>query len=66
MNIKKTYFFISDVHLGLQSREIERYKENNLVKFINYAKENSDELLIIGDLFDYWFEYKRVIQKRFF
>ena len=63
--MKKTYFFISDIHLGLQSREVEKEKERLLVKFLDYARTSCDELFIIGDLFDYWFEYKRVIQKGF-
>ena len=63
--MKKTYFFISDIHLGLQSHEVEKEKEKLLVKFLDYAKSSCDELFIIGDLFDYWFEYKRVIQKGF-
>jgi UDP-2,3-diacylglucosamine hydrolase len=64
--VNKTYFFISDVHLGLQSREIENAKERKLVEFLNFAKNNCDELFIAGDLFDYWFEYRRVYQKGFF
>lgn len=64
--MNKTYLFISDVHLGLQSREIENAKERKLVEFLNYAKNNCDELFIAGDLFDYWFEYRRVYQKGFF
>ena len=63
--MKKTYFFISDIHLGLQSQEVEKEKEKLLVKFLDYARTSCDELFIIGDLFDYWFEYKRVIQKGF-
>lgn len=66
MTKEKTYFFISDIHLGLQSKEIEKVKEEKLIRFLDYAKLNCDELFIIGDLFDYWFEYKRVIQKNFF
>lgn len=62
----KTYFFISDIHLGLQDREFEKQKENKLVSFLHFAKKNCTELFIVGDLFDYWFEYKRVIQKGFF
>lgn len=61
--MNKTYLFISDIHLGLQSKEVENQKERLLVKFLEYAKENCDELFIVGDLFDYWFEYKRVYQK---
>ncbi|BDQ01518.1 UDP-2,3-diacylglucosamine diphosphatase [Ignavibacterium sp.] len=64
--MNKTYFFISDVHLGLQSREIENAKERKLVEFLNFAKNNCNELFIAGDLFDYWFEYRRVYQKGFF
>ena len=61
--MNKTYLFISDIHLGLQDKETEKKKERLLVKFLEFAKENCDELFIVGDLFDYWFEYKRVYQK---
>ncbi|MDP3583302.1 MAG: UDP-2,3-diacylglucosamine diphosphatase, partial [Ignavibacteria bacterium] len=61
----KTYFFISDVHLGLQNEKLEKEKEKLLVDFLKFAESNCDELFIVGDLFDYWFEYKRVIQKGF-
>ncbi len=63
--VAKTYFFISDIHLGLQTPVEEKAKEKQLVDFINYASQNCDELFIVGDLFDYWFEYKRVMQKGF-
>jgi UDP-2,3-diacylglucosamine hydrolase len=64
--VNNTYLFISDIHLGLQSKETEKAKELKLVSFLNYARENCSELFIAGDLFDYWFEYKRVYQKGFF
>lgn len=64
--MNKTYLFISDIHLGLQSKENESKKERLLVKFLEYALENCNELFIAGDLFDYWFEYKQVYQKGFF
>lgn len=63
--MNKTYYFISDIHLGLFKPEAEKEREKHLVKFLSYAIETCDELFIIGDLFDYWFEYKRVIQKGF-
>ena len=62
----KKYLFISDIHLGLQSKEIEEKKEKLLVKFLKEKASNCDELFIIGDLFDYWFEYKHVYQKGFY
>jgi len=64
--VNKRYFFISDQHLGLQTKDIEDKKERLLVKFFKYAEDNCDELFILGDLFDYWFEYKRVYQKGYF
>jgi len=64
--LNETYLFISDVHLGLQSYPIEKNKERSLVKFLNFAQDNCKALFIAGDLFDYWFEYRRVYQKGFF
>lgn len=64
--MNKTYFFVSDLHFGLLSKDKENRREELFIKFLNYVKENGDELFILGDLFDYWFEYKRVIQKGFF
>ena len=61
----KTYFFISDIHLGLRSYEDEKIKEKLLLKFLKYSITECDELFIVGDLFDHWFEYKYVIQKGF-
>ncbi|RKY91543.1 MAG: UDP-2,3-diacylglucosamine diphosphatase [Ignavibacteriae bacterium] len=64
--MSKQYLFISDIHLGLQSKEVEKEKEKLLVNFLEFAESNCDELFIVGDLFDYWFEYKRVYQKGYF
>ncbi len=51
--------------MGLLSREVEKKREKKLLGFLDFSKKWCDELFIIGDLFDYWFEYKRVIQKNF-
>ncbi|MBX3008548.1 MAG: UDP-2,3-diacylglucosamine diphosphatase [Melioribacteraceae bacterium] len=63
--MEKVYVFISDLHLGLLDEDTERQREKKVVDFLKEAKKVSDELFIIGDLFDYWFEYKRVMQKGF-
>lgn len=62
---KKTYFF-SDAHLGIGSVEEERRKEQRLVHFIEYVGRDARQLFIVGDLFDYWFEYKTVVPKGYF
>jgi UDP-2,3-diacylglucosamine hydrolase len=64
--VEKVYFFISDIHLGLQDKVQEEVKEKKLVDFLKFAETNCDELFIVGDLFDYWFEYRRVYQKGFY
>jgi len=64
--VNKTFFFISDVHLGLKNKSIENAKERKLIEFLKFSIHNCDELFILGDLFDYWFEYRRVYQKGFF
>ena len=64
--MSKTYLFISDIHLGLFTPSEEREREKSVVSFLQYAKNEADELYILGDLFDYWFEYRRVIQKGYY
>jgi len=62
---RKTYFF-SDVHLGLGSKDHERKKEQRVIRFLNMVKHDGGELFILGDLFDYWFEYRSVVPKGYF
>ncbi len=59
------YYFISDVHIGYYPRQKERDREKLLLDFLKKIAPNCDTLFIIGDLFDYWFEYKSVIPKDF-
>jgi UDP-2,3-diacylglucosamine hydrolase len=58
-------YFISDVHLGLGSREVERAKENRLLQFLHGALPDTEILFIVGDLFDFWFDYRTVIPRGF-
>ncbi|HTR80359.1 MAG TPA: UDP-2,3-diacylglucosamine diphosphatase [Bacteroidota bacterium] len=59
----KKIFFISDVHLGLQDKEHEKEKEKRLLTFLSHVEDQAEQLFILGDLFDYWFEYKYVIPR---
>lgn len=58
-------YFISDVHLGLGPRAEERDKENRLLAMFQSILPTTEELYIVGDLFDFWFEYRTVIPKGF-
>ncbi len=64
MNRGVTYF-LSDVHLGLGSKEEERAKEDRLVSFLAAILPTTEKLFIVGDLFDFWFEYRTVIPRGF-
>jgi UDP-2,3-diacylglucosamine hydrolase len=64
--VKDKVYFISDIHLGLESKEREAAKEQKLVELLYFMQESAKTLYIVGDLFDYWFEYRRVLQKGFF
>ncbi|MEX0602725.1 MAG: UDP-2,3-diacylglucosamine diphosphatase [Bacteroidota bacterium] len=59
---KKIYFF-SDAHLGIGTREEDRKKEDRIVRFLESIRRDAEELFIVGDLFDYWFEYTTVVPK---
>ena len=66
--MEKLIYFISDVHLGaptlLQGFETKRRKE--MLKFLDGVVLNGSRLVIVGDLFDFWYEYKYVVPKNFF
>jgi len=58
-------YFISDVHLGVGTREEEKAKEDRLLGFLKSVQPAAEQLFIVGDLFDFWFEYATVIPKGF-
>ncbi len=63
--MRKKVYFISDLHFGAENKEREAIKESLAVDFLN-SLNDAEKLIILGDLFDYWFEYKRVIQKGYY
>ncbi|OGU58455.1 MAG: hypothetical protein A2X64_08590 [Ignavibacteria bacterium GWF2_33_9] len=59
-------YFISDIHLGLKIRNEDRKIEDLLIAFLEKITADVETLVIVGDLFDYWFDYKTVIPKSFY
>jgi len=62
----KKYYFFSDVHLGLKSKDEERLKETRVVNFLDSAKADAEKIYIVGDLFDCWIEYRKVVPKGYY
>jgi UDP-2,3-diacylglucosamine hydrolase len=63
-NGKKVYF-ASDVHLGLYPLDKSALREKHFVKWMDSIKSDAQVLFLLGDIFDFWHEYKRVIPKGF-
>ena len=60
---ERTVYFISDAHIGSREQDIERIKEARLTEFLEFVGEQTPRplLYIVGDLFDFWFEYRYAI-----
>ncbi len=62
--VKKIYF-LSDFHLGAPDHATSLIREKRIVKFLDEIKKDASYIFIVGDLFDFWYEYKRVVPKGF-
>ncbi len=58
-------YFVSDAHFGVDSRETSAYRENLFVEWLEEIKNDAAELYLLGDIFDFWFEYKYVVPRGF-
>ena len=61
---KKTYF-ASDFHLGVPNEKESREREILLVNWLEEASKDAEAIYLLGDIFDFWFEYKHAIPKGF-
>jgi UDP-2,3-diacylglucosamine hydrolase len=61
-NNKKIYF-LSDFHLGAPNAEASLIREKKIVQFLDEIKHDSEQIFIVGDLFDFWYEYKTVVPR---
>ncbi len=58
-------YFIADAHLGQGSVDSNRERERDLLAFFDRVASEKAALYVNGDLFDFWFEYRHAIPKRF-
>ncbi len=61
----KKVYFLSDFHLGAPNEVESRKREDRLVRFLQAARKDASAIFIVGDIFDFWFEYKTVVPKGF-
>ena len=59
----KPIYFLSDAHLGSRAIKHGRTQERRLVRFLDSIKEKAGAVYLLGDMFDYWYEYKYVVPK---
>ncbi len=63
--MKGKIYFASDFHLGVPNKETSREREHLLVKWLDDISKDAAEVYLVGDLFDFWYEYKTVVPKGF-
>jgi UDP-2,3-diacylglucosamine hydrolase len=59
----KKIYFLSDFHLGAPNEEASLVREKAIVRFLDEKKSDAFAFFIVGDIFDFWYEYKRVVPK---
>lgn len=62
VTIKRTYF-ASDFHLGIDGRLTSAERERQLVRWLEMIRQDAAAIYLVGDLFDFWFEYRTVVPK---
>jgi len=58
-------YFASDFHLGVPDYASSLEREKRIVRWLDTIKGDATEIFLVGDLFDFWFEYKHAIPKGF-
>jgi UDP-2,3-diacylglucosamine hydrolase len=59
----KKIYFLSDFHLGAPNHALSLEREKRIIQFLEDIKEKAAAIIIVGDLFDFWYEYRKVVPK---
>lgn len=65
MTDRTNIYFASDFHLGVPTPQISREREDRIVRWLDSIRHDAKEIYLVGDIFDFWFEYQKVIPKGF-
>ncbi len=61
----KKVYFASDFHLGAPKGSVSLERERKIVRWLDTVKEDAEAIFLVGDIFDFWFEYQQAIPKGF-
>jgi UDP-2,3-diacylglucosamine hydrolase len=61
----KKIYFLSDFHLGAPDFASSLNREKKIVAFLERIRKDAQQIIIAGDIFDFWYEYKTVVPKHF-
>ena len=62
-SLPKKIYFLSDFHLGAPTAAQSLAREKKICSFLNEIRKDAHEIFLMGDLFDFWYEYKKVVPK---
>ncbi len=61
--MKNKIYFLSDFHLGAPNADASLVREKIIVEFLEEIRRDASVIFIVGDMFDFWYEYRSVIPK---
>ncbi|HLW19269.1 MAG TPA: UDP-2,3-diacylglucosamine diphosphatase [Cyclobacteriaceae bacterium] len=65
LNPGQKVFFASDFHLGAPDYQSSRIREDKIVRWLSDIQDDAAAIFLVGDIFDFWFEYEKVIPRGF-
>jgi UDP-2,3-diacylglucosamine hydrolase len=63
LDLPRKIYFLSDFHLGAPDHARSLEREKIIVNFLDEIKATATEIFLVGDMFDFWYEYKKVVPK---
>lgn len=61
--MRRNTYFASDFHLGTDGKLTSKERERKIVRWLDTIKGDAAHIYLLGDVFDFWFEYKQVVPK---
>ncbi|WP_090223828.1 UDP-2,3-diacylglucosamine diphosphatase [Lutibacter maritimus] len=65
LTVNKKIYFASDQHFGAPTAAKSKVREQKFVNWLDAIKNDAEHIFLLGDLFDFWFEYKKAVPKGF-